>query len=217
MGLAPAATLRAGGHVAHALVNQGLGEDGGSGGAVTGNVVGLGGHFLQGLGTHVLEGVFELDLLGDGDTVVGDRGHTELLLDDDVAASRSEGDPDAVGHRVDTRLQRLAGIIVELELLGHPLLLVGDGEDVATVEDEEVLTVDGNLRAAVLAVDDDVADLDVDGNQFARLLGSAAGTGSKDLALLGLLVGRVRNDSLAGADDDAVFEGPEVHCGVDLR
>src|SRR5215203_1721641 len=35
-------------------------------------------------------------------------------------------------------------------------------EDVAAGQDEEVLTVDGDLGAAVLAVDDGVAHLDVD-------------------------------------------------------
>ena len=48
--------VRAGGDVAQALVDDGLGEHGGGGGAVTGDVVGLGGGFLEQLGAHVLEG-----------------------------------------------------------------------------------------------------------------------------------------------------------------
>ena len=79
----------AGGDIAKAFLDHGLSQHGGGGGAVTGNVVGLGGDFLDELRTHVLEVVFELDLLGDGDTVVGDRRGTELLLDDDVAALRT--------------------------------------------------------------------------------------------------------------------------------
>ncbi len=34
--------------------------------------------------------VFELDLLGDGDAVLGDRGRAEALVDDDVATLRAE-------------------------------------------------------------------------------------------------------------------------------
>ena len=47
----------AGGDVAHAEVDQRLGEHGGGGGAVTGDVVGLGGDLLDELGAHVLERV----------------------------------------------------------------------------------------------------------------------------------------------------------------
>ena len=44
-----------GGDVAHAVVDHRLGEHRGGGGAVTGDVVGLGGDFLHQLGAHVLE------------------------------------------------------------------------------------------------------------------------------------------------------------------
>ena len=46
-----------------ALVEDGLGQDGGGRGAVAGHVAGLGGDFLDHLGAHVLEVVFELDFL----------------------------------------------------------------------------------------------------------------------------------------------------------
>jgi hypothetical protein len=42
------------------------------GGAVARDVGGLGGDLLDHLGAHVLVGVVELDLLGDGDAVLGD-------------------------------------------------------------------------------------------------------------------------------------------------
>jgi len=61
------------GHVAHALVHQGLGHHGGRGRAVTGVVLGLRGHFLDELGAHVREGVLKFDVLGDGHAVVDDR------------------------------------------------------------------------------------------------------------------------------------------------
>ena len=53
------------GHVAQALADHRLGEDGGRGGAVTGDVVGLLGDFLDELGADLLVRVLELDLLGD--------------------------------------------------------------------------------------------------------------------------------------------------------
>ena len=66
IGLTPATTA------AEALVEDGLGEDGGGGGAVAGDVGGLGGDLLDHLGAHVLVLVLQLDLLGDGDAVLGD-------------------------------------------------------------------------------------------------------------------------------------------------
>ena len=76
----------AGGDVLEALAIDGLGEHGGRGRPVTGDVGGLGGDLLQHLGAHVLVLVLELDFLGDGDAVLGDGGAAELLVDDHVAA-----------------------------------------------------------------------------------------------------------------------------------
>src|SRR4029453_5905555 len=61
----------------------------------------------------------ELDLLGDGDTVVGDRGRAELLVQDDVAAARAQSDLDRVGERVDAVLQQVPGVVREAENLRH--------------------------------------------------------------------------------------------------
>src|SRR3954451_24400777 len=101
------------------------------------------------------------------------------------------------------------------------LLAAGDGEHVAAGKDQHVLTVDGDLGAAVLAVDDGVAHLDVERDDVAGLLGAAAGAYGQNLGLLGLLLGRVGDHqaadagllSLVGADDDTVVEGLEVHVG----
>ena len=98
----------AGGDVAHALVDDRLGQDGGGGGAVTGDVVGLGGGFLEQLRAHVLERVVELDLLGDGDAVVGDGRRAVLLVERDVAALRAERGLDGVGEGVDALLSGTA-------------------------------------------------------------------------------------------------------------
>jgi hypothetical protein len=77
---------------------------------------------LHHLGAHVLELVLELDLLGDGDAVLGDRGRAEALLDDDVAALRAEGHADGVGEPVDSLQQLSARFLVVLDFFGH-----GDG------------------------------------------------------------------------------------------
>ena len=95
----------AGGDVLQALGDDGLGQNGGGGGAVAGHVVGLGGGFLEQLGAHVLEGILQLDLLGDGDAVMGDGGGAELLVQGDVAALGAEGDLDGLGQGVDASLE----------------------------------------------------------------------------------------------------------------
>ena len=133
----------AGGHVAQAAVHERLGQHGGGGGAVTGDVVGLGGDLLDQLGAHVLERVLELDLLGDGHAVVGDGRGAALLVEDDVAALRAEGDLDGVGQLVHAGLERAARLLVELQHLWRiGAHLLDDGEYVAAGEDQEVVAVD---------------------------------------------------------------------------
>jgi len=110
--------IRAGGDVLETLVDDCLGEHRGGGGAVTRDVVGLGGGLLEQLGAHVLEWVLQLDLLGDGHAVIGDRGWAELLVEHHVAALGTERDLDGVGERVDTALERAARVFAVLQLFG---------------------------------------------------------------------------------------------------
>ncbi len=84
-----------------ALAVDGLREDGRRRRAVAGDVAGLGRDLAHHLRAHVLEAVLELDLLGDGHAVLGDRRRAEALLDDDVAALGAERDLHRVGQRVD--------------------------------------------------------------------------------------------------------------------
>ena len=93
--------VHAGGDRLHALADDRLGEHGRGGGAVAGDVVGLRGDFAQHLRAHVLELVLELDLLGDGDAVLGDARRAEALVDDDVAALGAERHLHRVGEDVD--------------------------------------------------------------------------------------------------------------------
>ena len=107
------------GDVAQTLLDEGLGEDGGSGGAVASDVVRLLGNFLDQLCADLLVRVVELDLLGDGHTIVGDRGGSPLLLEDDVAALRTEGDAHGVGEDVHAPLETAASLFIESDDLGH--------------------------------------------------------------------------------------------------
>ena len=101
-----------------AFVDDGLAENGGGGGAVTGDVVGLGGHGAQHLGAHVFELVFEFDFLGDGDAVLGDARSAEALLDDDVTALGAQGHLDRIGQDIDAAQHLVASIGGELNFFG---------------------------------------------------------------------------------------------------
>src|SRR5665213_2112998 len=92
--------------------------------------------------------------------------------------------------------------------------LLGYGrEDVTAGEDQKVLTVNGDLGAAVLRVDDGVANRDASGDDLAGGVGTTTGTRGEHFALLGLLFGGVGNHqarsrgglSAVGTNDDAVF------------
>jgi hypothetical protein len=114
-----------GGDELRALAVDGLGEHGGGRRAVTGDVARLAGDFAHHLGAHVLESVLELDLLGDGDAVLGDRGRAEALLDDDVAPLGAERDFDGVGQRVDAGEDQVSSLFgVDDFLSGHDANLV---------------------------------------------------------------------------------------------
>jgi hypothetical protein len=103
-----------------AFAHDRLGQHGGGGGAVAGDVGGLGGDFLDELGAHVLVGVVQFDFLGDGHAVLGHDGRAEGLGEHDVAALGSEGHLHRVGEFVDAALEGFASILVERELLcGH--------------------------------------------------------------------------------------------------
>src|SRR5215203_4335 len=93
------------------------------------------------------------------------------------------------------------------------------GEDVAAGQDQQVLAVDRDLCAAVLGVQDGLADADVEGDELAGVLGALAGADSEDLALLRLLLGGVGDDQAGGRrllglvrlHDDAVIERLQGH------
>ena len=92
--------VHAGGDVLHAFAHDRLGQHGRGGGAVAGDVGGLGSDFLHHLRAHVLELVLQLDFLGDRHAVLGDGRGAEGALEHHVAALGAEGDLDRVGQDV---------------------------------------------------------------------------------------------------------------------
>src|SRR5665809_74858 len=87
-------------------------------------------------------------------------------------------------------------------------------EDVARGQNQILLAVVLHLGAAVLAVDDLVADRDVERDALVPVLDKATGADRQDLALLGLFLGGVRDDQAGRGgllrverlDQDPVFE-----------
>jgi polyhydroxyalkanoate synthesis regulator phasin len=110
--------VHAGRNRLHALADDRLGENGRGGGAVAGDVVGLGRHLAHHLRAHVLELVLELDLLGDGDAVLGDARSAEALVDDDVAALGPQGHLHRIGEDVDAAHDALARVAAEFHVFG---------------------------------------------------------------------------------------------------
>src|SRR5690606_4839054 len=101
----------AGGHVLEALVDDGLRQNGGGGGAITGDVVGLGGGFLEELGAHVLKRVLQFNFLGDRHAVVGDGGAAPLLVQGNVATLGTESGLDGICHSIDASLERASCLV----------------------------------------------------------------------------------------------------------
>ena len=111
--------VHAGDHGLEALVEDRLGKHGGRGGAVTRHVARLAGNFADHPGAHVFVDVLEVDLLGDGDAVLGDRRRAEALLEDHVAALGAERHLHRPREFGDAASHRLTGLLIECHHLGH--------------------------------------------------------------------------------------------------
>ena len=92
-------------------------------------------------------------------------------------------------------------------------LALDDREDVTSRENEVLDPVVLDFGSAVLRVQDDVADSDIEGNAISVVV-DAAGADGDNFAFLGLLFGRVGNNDSRRRDllssellnDDAIFE-----------
>ena len=73
-----------GSYVPHTFMNHGLSQQCGSCRTVTGHVICLCCHFLHKLGTHIFKGIFQLNLTGDGYTVINDIRCAIFLVEDHI-------------------------------------------------------------------------------------------------------------------------------------
>ena len=96
-----------------------MSQDRGGGGSITGDIFGLGGYFFDQLGAEVLKRVVKLNLASDGDTVIGNRGGTPLLVEDNVATLRAQRDLDGISELVDTALERATSMLIKFQNLCH--------------------------------------------------------------------------------------------------
>jgi hypothetical protein len=104
------------------LAENRLREHGSRRGAVASNVAGLGSNLAHHLCTHVLELVFEFDLLGNGHAVLGDRGRAEALLDDDIATLGAQRHLHCVSQRVYAGKNQIASRFLIDNFLGSHIL-----------------------------------------------------------------------------------------------
>src|SRR5262245_37844111 len=96
--------------------------------------------------------------------------------------------------------------------------LLEDGEDVVLAKDRVLLAVDLDLAAGVLAEEDAVALLHLEGSHRSVLEDPTVANGD-DAPLLGLLLGGVGDDDAAFAllllfdapHEDAIVQGSELH------
>ena len=105
--------IHAGSNRLQAFTQNGLHKNGCRRRTVTGDIRRLGSNFLDHLCAHILEFVFELDFLGDRDTVFGDRRRAEALVEHDVAAFRTQGNSDGVCQDVHACEHLLARVVTE--------------------------------------------------------------------------------------------------------
>src|SRR4029077_2818135 len=103
----------------HAFAEDGLSQNRGGGGAIAGDVAGLGSHFTNHLGAHVLERIPQFDFLGHRDAVLGDDGSAELLFNHRIAALGAEGDFHCIREGIHAAKNRLAGCLSGNNLLRH--------------------------------------------------------------------------------------------------
>ena len=102
--------IHSGGDELEPLLDHRGGQHRRGGRAVAGPVTGLRGNLAHHLGAHVLELVFEFDLLGDGDAVLGDARRAVGLVENDIAALGTQRRLDGVVEDVDAAQHAIAGV-----------------------------------------------------------------------------------------------------------
>ncbi len=120
--------IHAGGGVLQAFAVDRLGQHDGGGRAVAGHVAGLAGDHVHELGAHVLEGLRQLDLLGDRHAVLGDpRASRSDFCSTTLRPRGPERRLDGPGQLRQAAADLRAGIHVEFHLFrchGYSLRLL---------------------------------------------------------------------------------------------
>jgi hypothetical protein len=111
--------VAAGSHRLEPFADQTMSQHRRGGGAVARHLAGLRRHFLEQLGAHVLERVGQLDLAGDRETVIGDRGCALAAAENHIAAAGPQRDAHRAGQLIHSAPQREPGRLVELDPLAH--------------------------------------------------------------------------------------------------
>ena len=106
--------VHAGGHIFHALGNDGLCQYGCSSGTVAGYVVGFRRHFFHHLRAHVFEFVFQFDFFCNRHTVFSDVRAAESAVEYHVAAFRAQSYTYGVCQYIDAVYHFLANFIAKL-------------------------------------------------------------------------------------------------------
>src|ERR1700730_3250669 len=215
-----------------AFADDGLRQHGRGGGAVAGFVGGVGSDFLHHLRAHVLKLVLELDFLGDGDTVLGDGGGTEALVEHGVAALGAQRDFHGIRQNIHTLEHALPSVVAEayvfschlliplIEIVSErsELLAFDDGHDVFFTHDYQLVAVHLHFGTAVLTEKDLVADFEVERANIA-VLQNLALTDSNDFPEDRLLSRGIRDHDATGGltlfffsfHDHAVMKGTNLH------
>ncbi|AEM40302.1 hypothetical protein KVU_0463 [Ketogulonicigenium vulgare WSH-001] len=210
-----------------------LRQNGRSGGAVAGLIIGASRNFFHELCAHVFEFVSQFDFFGNRNAVLGDARGTERLVDHDVTAFGAQRHFYSIGEDVDAAQHTLAGFGVELYVLGShfsfPCLLwfpgrakSGDNaQNVAFLHDQQLFTFDGDLGARPFTEQNAVAGFHRRCDQLARILTCAFANGD-DFALSGLFFCAIGDDQTAlglffalhTAHDHTVMKRLECHLAA---
>ena len=100
--------ISSGSYVLDALANHRTSNNGRRCGTVSGDIVCLGGNFLQKLRAHIFKRILQLDLLGNGYTVIGDCRGAELFLQNHIASFGAECDPYCIRYFIHSALHSAA-------------------------------------------------------------------------------------------------------------
>jgi hypothetical protein len=87
--------------------------------SITGDVGRLARDFTHHAGAEILDRILQVDLLGDGDAVLGDGGRSEFLVEHDVAALGAERHLDCVRQLIHAAKQRVTRTLAVDDLLCH--------------------------------------------------------------------------------------------------